>query len=69
MLPYPLNTKLSRLFLLTGCLKALYILRHTPARGSEFQSQDNFAVTVNMQKVAKTENDIFQTFFIQKGFP
>ena len=51
MLPHPLNTKLSRLFLLTGCLKVL--LRHTPARSSRFQGQDNFPVTVSTRKVAE----------------
>ena len=51
MLPHPLNTKIARLFLLTGCLKAL--LRHTPARSSGFQVQDNFPVTVSTRNVAE----------------
>ena len=51
MLPHPLNTKLSWLFLLTGCLKAL--LQDTPARSSGFQVQDNIPVIASMRKVAE----------------
>ena len=40
------RTKLSWLFLLTGCLKAL--LQHTPAWCSRFQDQDNFPVIASM---------------------
>ena len=70
MLPHPLNTKL---FLLTGCLKAL--LRDTPARRSRFQVQDNFPVIINMQKVAEQRSiktalsyDLFILIITKKHF-
>ena len=51
MLPHPLHTILSQLFLLTGCLKAL--IQDRPARSSRFQGQGNFLVIVSTQKVAE----------------
>ena len=54
MLPQPLNTKLSWLFLLTGCMKAL--LRDTHARISRCQVQDNFPVVISC-KSCQTDID------------
>ena len=74
MLPHSLNTKLSWLFLLTGCLKVQ--LRGTPARSSRFQGQGTFPAIVNLRKVAEQRSlkmafsyDLFITiFFLLKWF-
>ena len=51
MLPHHSIQSFHGIFLLTGCLKAL--LRHTPAKSSRFQGQDNFPVITSTRKVAE----------------
>ena len=50
----PLSAKLSWLFLLTGCLKALSTLTYTCTCKEQWISgQDDFSMSVSMRKVAE----------------